>query len=138
MQALAPSLKSCSGRVTPRLPPHQLCQPHAVDLQRESSHGEDRSGHHRIPQSKLGRYLYKSLRTAARQASSCDTCRGNSETAGAIVIIPLRSTILPRIRARGQVAQLVERSPEKAGVGGSTPSLATTFQSTYLETLDLP
>jgi hypothetical protein len=31
----------------------------------------------------------------------------------------------------GQVAQLVERSPEKAGVGGSIPSLATTFQSTY-------
>jgi hypothetical protein len=29
---------------------------------------------------------------------------------------------LPR---RGQVAQLVERSPEKAGVGGSIPSLAT-------------
>ena len=29
----------------------------------------------------------------------------------------------------GQVAQVVERSPEKAGVGGSTPSLATTFQS---------
>jgi hypothetical protein len=28
----------------------------------------------------------------------------------------------------GQVAQVVERSPEKAGVGGSTPSLATTFQ----------
>ncbi len=27
---------------------------------------------------------------------------------------------------RGQVAQLVERSPEKAGVGGSIPSLATT------------
>ena len=25
----------------------------------------------------------------------------------------------------GQVAQLVERSPEKAGVGGATPSLAT-------------
>src|ERR1700686_3734769 len=30
----------------------------------------------------------------------------------------------------GQVAQVVERSPEKAGVGGSTPSLATTFQRT--------
>ena len=29
--------------------------------------------------------------------------------------------------ACGQVAQLVERSPEKAGVGGSTPSLATIF-----------
>jgi hypothetical protein len=28
---------------------------------------------------------------------------------------------------RGQVAQSVERSPEKAGVGGSIPSLATTF-----------
>src|SRR5437773_171761 len=30
----------------------------------------------------------------------------------------------------GQVAQVVERSPEKAGVGGSTPSLATIFSST--------
>ena len=30
-------------------------------------------------------------------------------------------------RNYGQVAQLVERSPEKAGVGGSIPSLATTF-----------
>ena len=28
----------------------------------------------------------------------------------------------------GQVAQLVERSPEKAGVGGSIPSLATILQ----------
>ena len=26
---------------------------------------------------------------------------------------------------------MVERSPEKAGVGGSTPSLATTFSATY-------
>src|SRR5262249_6952623 len=31
-------------------------------------------------------------------------------------------------RQRGQVAQVVERSPEKAGVGGSTPSLATIVQ----------
>ena len=31
----------------------------------------------------------------------------------------------------GQIAQLVERSPEKAGVGGSSPSLATTFSITY-------
>ena len=29
--------------------------------------------------------------------------------------------------ASGQVAQMVERSPEKAGVGGSIPSLATIF-----------
>ena len=33
-------------------------------------------------------------------------------------------------RKRGQVAQVVERSPEKAGVGGSTPSLATMFSMT--------
>src|SRR2546430_2906626 len=32
----------------------------------------------------------------------------------------------------GQVAQVVERSPEKAGVGGSTPSLATMFSITYV------
>ena len=38
-----------------------------------------------------------------------------------------------RVSTRGQVAQVVERSPEKAGVGGSTPSLATTFQSSYIE-----
>src|SRR3954467_3085702 len=30
-----------------------------------------------------------------------------------------------RLWRSGQVAQVVERSPEKAGVGGSTPSLAT-------------
>jgi hypothetical protein len=34
--------------------------------------------------------------------------------------------ILPSPQSRhGQVAQLVERGPEKAGVGGSIPSLAT-------------
>jgi hypothetical protein len=32
--------------------------------------------------------------------------------------------------AIGQVAQLVERGPEKAGVGGSIPSLATIFSIT--------
>ena len=31
----------------------------------------------------------------------------------------------------GQVAQVVERGPEKAGVGGSTPSLATIFSIAY-------
>ena len=31
------------------------------------------------------------------------------------------------LHAIGQVAQLVERGPEKAGVGGSIPSLATTI-----------
>ncbi len=33
---------------------------------------------------------------------------------------------------RGQVAQMVERSPEKAGVGGSIPSLATINSTAYL------
>ena len=35
-----------------------------------------------------------------------------------------------RSSQHGQVAQVVERSPEKAGVGGSTPSLATIFSTT--------
>jgi hypothetical protein len=35
------------------------------------------------------------------------------------------SALHKRVSKRGQVAQVVERSPEKAGVGGSTPSLAT-------------
>jgi hypothetical protein len=34
-------------------------------------------------------------------------------------------TLAARVSNCGQVAQVVERSPEKAGVGGSTPSLAT-------------
>jgi hypothetical protein len=32
-----------------------------------------------------------------------------------------------------QAQRAVEASPEKAGVGGSTPSLATIFQSTWIE-----
>ena len=43
---------------------------------------------------------------------------------------PLWLAFLQAIRS-GQVAQLVERSPEKAGVGGSTPSLATIKSTTY-------
>ena len=39
----------------------------------------------------------------------------------------------------GQVAQVVERSPEKAGVGGSTPSLATIILKTLVaKTENLP
>ena len=37
----------------------------------------------------------------------------------------------------GQVAQLVERSPEKAGVGGSIPSLATTSFQRHARKLGL-
>jgi hypothetical protein len=36
-----------------------------------------------------------------------------------------------RAEIHGQVAQLVERSPEKAGVGGSSPSLATTLNQLF-------
>jgi hypothetical protein len=38
---------------------------------------------------------------------------------------PSSPAVDERVPLRGQVAQVVERSPEKAGVGGSTPSLAT-------------
>jgi hypothetical protein len=38
-----------------------------------------------------------------------------------------------RVSKRGQVAQVVERSPEKAGVGGSTPSLATIISKQLAE-----
>jgi hypothetical protein len=38
---------------------------------------------------------------------------------------------------RGQVAQVVERSPEKAGVGGSTPSLATMFSIGWKDFINL-
>src|SRR5215472_16721351 len=37
----------------------------------------------------------------------------------------------------GQVAQVVERSPEKAGVGGSTPSLATILFNNFRISLPL-
>jgi hypothetical protein len=42
--------------------------------------------------------------------------------------------------SNGQVAQLVERSPEKAGVGGSIPSLATTKLNNlnWLRTIEGP
>ena len=60
------------------------------------------------------------------------------------VQVPLQIQRVPHERSRrsrerkcGQVAQVVERSPEKAGVGGSTPSLATTFQGTYSESLNV-
>jgi hypothetical protein len=40
------------------------------------------------------------------------------------------NNVRSRIYHSGQVAQVVERSPEKAGVGGSTPSLATILSIT--------
>ena len=42
-----------------------------------------------------------------------------------LTVLELRSYTTPSFSTTGQVAQLVERGPEKAGVGGSIPSLAT-------------
>ena len=44
---------------------------------------------------------------------------------------PQHAPAVVRAAESGQVAQVVERSPEKAGVGGSTPSLATMFSASY-------
>ena len=51
-----------------------------------------------------------------------------------ILRIAERANRLLRWGFPGQVAQLVERSPEKAGVGGSIPSLATNLTPTKHET----
>jgi hypothetical protein len=42
-----------------------------------------------------------------------------------LTLFGARSYTAQSLHAIGQVAQLVERGPEKAGVGGSIPSLAT-------------
>ncbi len=42
-----------------------------------------------------------------------------------LTLFGVRSYTAKSLHAIGQVAQLVERGPEKAGVGGSIPSLAT-------------
>jgi hypothetical protein len=46
----------------------------------------------------------------------------NSAQSAALAVV---SSVDKKRTRSGQVAQVVERSPEKAGVGGSTPSLAT-------------
>jgi hypothetical protein len=42
-----------------------------------------------------------------------------------LTVVSLSSYTTRSLPTDGQVAQLVERGPEKAGVGGSIPSLAT-------------
>src|SRR5687768_18239257 len=46
-----------------------------------------------------------------------------------LTVLSLNPYTTRSLRTDGQVAQLVERGPEKAGVGGSIPSLATTNSS---------
>src|SRR5882672_4251494 len=59
---------------------------------------------------------------------------------GSIIMLPdltpfgVASYTAQSLRAIGQVAQLVERGPEKAGVGGSIPSLATTISKANVRT----
>ncbi len=73
------------------------------------------------------------MRRATRKPSTRN-CRGLSEFGRIAIIKEFRaqnvSLVPPKLSRTqsahlGQVAQLVERSPEKAGVGGSIPSLAT-------------
>ena len=58
---------------------------------------------------------------------SCFSSAGNPATIS-VKRTTSQSAADLRLSKRGQVAQVVERSPEKAGVGGSTPSLATMIQ----------
>ena len=44
-----------------------------------------------------------------------------------LTLFSVASYTAKSLHAIGQVAQSVERGPEKAGVGGSIPSLATNF-----------
>src|SRR6476660_6619572 len=69
--------------------------------------------------------------SALRETDSVVIIVNDSRSARCIrPLVPLNSSTSHRTnrkpeRKSGQVAQVVERSPEKAGVGGSTPSLAT-------------
>ena len=73
----------------------------------------------------------------AWQQSACGRGEGDGGGVGAsaaglidwacIMVVPRGSLF----HQDGQIAQLVERSPEKAGVGGSIPSLATIFSIAY-------
>src|SRR5438128_2213997 len=67
------------------------------------------------------------LRVSPAQRSAANAANTNPKRAiGILEWYNTNSNEVP-----GQVAQLVERSPEKAGVGGSIPSLATTKSTTY-------
>ena len=62
---------------------------------------------------------YTPRRNSVNEIFKPRNCRSSLTLISAIPILPF-----PQSR-HGQVAQLVERGPEKAGVGGSIPSLAT-------------
>ena len=66
---------------------------------------------------------YNRVRSARfRHWSSFDSVANPAKISVKRIFLAARAQ---RVSKRGQVAQVVERSPEKAGVGGSTPSLAT-------------
>ena len=59
-----------------------------------------------------------------RSTSQCGSASGRFDS------VRRRFLYCKVLTRHGQVAQLVERGPEKAGVGGSIPSLATIFSIT--------
>jgi hypothetical protein len=78
--------------------------------------------------------IFETSSPPKQQLSSKYTSRGKVACSGekelksksTSSILPSLSLGLPKKTAQdAQVAQAVERSPEKAGVGGSTPSLGT-------------
>src|SRR5437763_13286135 len=82
----------------------------------------------------IERFPLRCYNRACSTRSQCPDCPGWGNLRSSCA---RRAAFRTRVQKRGQVAQVVERSPEKAGVGGSTPSLATTFQRTYSESLDV-
>src|SRR5437764_10539407 len=76
----------------------------------------------------IERFPLRCYNRACSTRSQCPDCPGWGN---------LRSSMCAsfgtRVQKRGQVAQVVERSPEKAGVGGSTPSLASIIPKDLVE-----
>ena len=69
----------------------------------------------------LARLKNSSMRLTLLQISKW----GSSDQSLDLTLFDMGSYTAQSLHAIGQVAQLVERGPEKAGVGGSIPSLAT-------------
>jgi hypothetical protein len=79
------------------------------------------------PSQRIGCFASRHSRSAAAQS-----CTANSAARNFAPEFCGRDARAQKYVKRGQVAQVVERSPEKAGVGGSTPSLATIKSTTCM------
>src|SRR5437588_12721319 len=76
----------------------------------------------------IERFPLRCYNRACSTRSQCPDCPGWGNLRSSCA---RRAAFRTRVQKRGQVAQVVERSPEKAGVGGSTPSLATILISLF-------